>query len=282
MHGREHGGIQAAYELLGRLAGMSLHGQVDVLPVCNPMAYAAETRFTPGSDRDMMRAFATGQPADLTEALSHAVMRLVGTAEVVLNLHSAGEARYLPHAIFYREQDAEWAASLGFPLAINHSSPETLADHIFSRLRPEQLMATLELGGGIVAFPEDATLGVDLIMAYLGRRGFLGPGDYEREPTPQERVWLTDARQWVRAPGEGAFYTHAQLGADFVSEEPFGFWVGLDDLRPRPLLAPATGKLIYLRTRNRVSHGETLAMFLPPNTEAVSQARRRDDRSDQS
>jgi N-alpha-acetyl-L-2,4-diaminobutyrate deacetylase len=263
VHGREHGGIQAAYELLERLASVRLRGQVDVLPVCNPPAYAAETRFTPGSDRDMARAFTPAEPADLTEALSQAIMSLAEKAEVVLNLHSAGDARYLPHAIFYREQDTEWVASLGFPFAIKRGTPETLAFHIFSRMRPEQRTATLELGGGTVAFPEDVTLGIELILAYLGRSGFLGPGDYAREPTPPEMVWLTDARQLVCAPGEGAFYTHAQLGADFTSGEPFGFWVGLDDLRPRPLLAPATGKLIYLRTRNRVPPGGTLAMFLP-------------------
>lgn len=263
VHGREHGGIQAAYELLGRLANMPLHGQIDVLPVCNPLAYAAETRFTPHSDRDMMRAFTAGQPADLIEALSHAVMRLAEKAEVVLNLHSAGEARYLPHAIFYREQDVEWVTSLGFPFAIKQGNPETLAHHIFSRLRPEQRTAALELGGGIVAFPDDTALGIDRIIAYLGRSGFLGPGDYERRPTPPDMVWFTDARQFVHAPGEGAFYTHAQPGMDFANGEPFGFWVGLEDLHPRPLLAPTTGKLIYLRTRNRVSRGGTLAMFLP-------------------
>jgi predicted deacylase len=34
VHGREHGGIQAAYELLERLAAMPLRGQIDILPVC--------------------------------------------------------------------------------------------------------------------------------------------------------------------------------------------------------------------------------------------------------
>lgn len=264
VHGREHGGIQAAYELLERLTSVRLRGRVDVLPVCNPMAYAAETRFTPGSDRDMAHAFTPDEPADLTETLGQAVLSLAEKAEVVLNLHSAGDARYLPHVMFYREEDAEWAASLGFPFVIKRDPPETLANHLATHLRPDQRTATLELGGGTVTFPEDVTLGVELIMAFLGRSGFLGPGDYEREPTPPEMVWLTDARLFVRAPGEGAFYTHAQPGADFVGGEPFGFWVGLDDLHPRPMLAPTTGKLIYLRMRNRVPRGETLAMFLPP------------------
>lgn len=263
VHGREHGGIQTAYELVERLASVRLHGRVDVLPVCNPLAYAAGTRFTPGSDRNMARAFTLGEPADLTEALSQTVVGLAEKVEVVLNLHSAGDARYLPHVIFYREQDTEWATSMGFPFIIKRGAPEALTRRLVSCLRPEQRTMTLELGGGSVAFPEDVALGVELVMAYLGRSGFLGPGDYERELTPQEMIWLTDARQLVCASGEGAFYTHAQLGADFAAGEPFGSWVGLDDLCPRPVLAPTTGKLVYLRTRNRVHHGRTLAMFLP-------------------
>jgi predicted deacylase len=263
VHGREHGGIQAAYELVDRLAGVPLRGRIDVLPVGNPMAYAAETRFTPGSDRDMARAFTPNRPDDLTEALCHAMMGLAEKAELVLNLHTAGHARYLPHVVFYREQDIEWVASMGFPFAIRRGTPETLANHIFARLRPGQRSVTFELGGGTVAFPEDVALGVDLIFALLGRCGFLGPGDYERVATPLERIWRTDARVLVTAPGEGAFYSHSQPGQEFANKEPFGFWVGLDDLTASPVLAPTTGTLIYLRTRNRVHQGETLAMFLP-------------------
>jgi predicted deacylase len=265
VHGQEHGGIQAAYELVEQLSKTPLRGALDVLPVCNPLAYAAETRLTPSSRRDMARSFTTGKPSNLTEALSRAVVGLAEEAEVVLNLHSAGDARYLPHAMFYREKDTAWAASLGLPLAIKRGSGESLAHHVFSRLRPDQRTVTLELGGGTVAYPDEVRLGVDRVVAFLGRSGFLGPGDYEREPTPPDMIWLTDARQFVRAPGEGAFYTHARPGEDFSAGEPFGFWVGLDDLRPRRLVAPTTGKLIYLRTRNRVPGGANVAMFLPAN-----------------
>jgi predicted deacylase len=274
VHGREHGGVQAAYELLERLAAMPLWEQIDILPVCNPMAYAAESRFTPGSERNMSLAFTVGPPRDLTEALSQAVLALAEGAEIVLNLHSAGPARYLPHVMFYRPEDAEWAASLGLAFAIMPCGLDDIPAHIAARLQPEQRTVTLELGGGIVAYPQDVTVGVEAVLALLGRSGFLEPGDYDhdrREPTPPEMIYMYDARIFVRAPAEGVFYTHAWPGANFVPGEPFGFWVPLDGLQPQPVLcpelaeglAPETGRLIYLRTRNRVSQGETLAMFLP-------------------
>ncbi|HID61235.1 MAG TPA: hypothetical protein EYP49_00595 [Anaerolineae bacterium] len=269
VHGREHGGVQAAYELLERLAAMPLQGQIDILPVCNPMAYAAESRFTPHSEQNMSLAFTPGPPRDLTEALSQAVLALAREAEMVLNLHSAGEARYLPHVIFYRPEDAEWAASLGLPFAIMPRRLEAMPNHIAARLRPEQRTVTLELGGGIVAYPEDVAVGVEAVLALLGRSGFLESGDYEREPTPPEMIYMYDARLFVRAPAEGVFYTHARPGANFSSGEPFGSWFPLEgslSLQPQPVLAPEAGKLIYLRTRNRVSQGGTLAMFLPHQT----------------
>jgi hypothetical protein len=78
-------------------------------------------------------------------------------------------------------------------------------------------------------------------------------------------IWLTDARQFVRAPGDGAFYSDTEPGGDFSEGEPFGFWVGLQALYPHSLLAPTTGKLVYLRKRNRVPGGGNVAMFLPAN-----------------
>jgi predicted deacylase len=311
VHGREHGGVQAAYELLEQLAARPLRGQVHILPVCNPMAYAAESRFTPCGERNMSLTFTAGPPRDLTEALSQAVLALAKGTEMVLNLHSAGLARYLPHVMFYRPEDAEWAASLGLAFAIMPCGLEDMPNHIAARLQPEQRTVTLELGGGIVAYPEDVAVGVKAVLALLGRSGFLEPFDraqdkpgdpsttlrtgYECEPTPPELIYMYDARLFVRAPAEGAFYTQARLDANFSQGEPFGFWVPLDGLQPQPVAAPQAGelsrsqklaadcqircqpagfgnpaganrdplKLIYLRTRNRVSQGETLAMFLP-------------------
>lgn len=121
-----------------------------------------------------------------------------------------------------------------------------------------------------MAYPQDVTLGVEAILALLGRSGFLGPGDYERSPTPSELVYMHDARLFVRTPSEGAFCTQAGLGTDFSAGEPFGFWAPLDGLQPQPVLAPRDGKLVYLRTRNRVPEGQTLAMFLPPQQGALN------------
>lgn len=212
----------------------------------------------------MALSFTASPPDDLTAALSHAVLGLAKEAEMVVNLHSAGPARYLTHTIFYRPQDAEFAASFGLPFAILPRPLHALKDHIANRLREDQLTVTLELGGGMVAYREDVTVGVEAMLSLLAGSGFLSPGDYERCPTPVERIYMHDARLFVRAPSEGAFYAQASLGEDLSSGEAFGIWVPINGLQPQTVLAPADGKLIYVRTRNRASVGQTLAMFLPP------------------
>jgi predicted deacylase len=268
VHGWEHGGVHAAYELVKRLASESIEGRIDIFPVCNPLAYAAESRETPGSGQDMALCFTPGPPRDLTTALSQAVTDLAQGAEIVLNLHSAGPARYLVHAIFYHPQDADWAGSLGLPFAILPRPLDTLKDHIANRLQEDQMTVTLELGGGMVAYPQDVALGVQAILSLLGRHGFLRSHECDCSSTPPELIYLYDARVFVRASSDEAFYSHARLGADFCSGETFGFSVTLTGLQPQPVLAPCDGKLVYLRTRNRVAKGHTLAMFLPPQQRA--------------
>ena len=136
VHGWEHGGVQAAYELLRRLASTPLPGTIDILPVCNPLAYAAESRETPGSDQNMALCFSAGPPHDLTTALSQAVTDLADEAETVLNLHSAGPARYLVHAMFYRAQDAEWATERTWIGLSGAGSPARFEElHLASRNR---------------------------------------------------------------------------------------------------------------------------------------------------
>jgi predicted deacylase len=114
-----------------------------------------------------------------------------------------------------------------------------------------------------VAYPEDVSLGVEVILALLGRMEILGSEKYSRPPTPPEWIYTRDARQLVYAPSEGAFYSQRHPGEDLEQGEEFGFWVPLNGLHPQPMPSPTRGKLIYLRTRNRVSKGATLAMFLP-------------------
>jgi len=267
VHGREHTGILVAYKLAEYLATRPLKGMVDIIPVANPLAYASGTRETAEDGSNLGNSFAVSEPGNITEAMAMAIRRLAQGAEWVLDLHSAGEARYLPHVVFLREEDAHVAASFGLPFAI-------LRRRTREGVKGSSLVAVslsggargliLELGGGVTVYPEDVEEGLEAVINFLGRNGYLEGKGFAVTSTPPKRVYLSDARVFVRAPEEGVFYPEAELGAMVDKGAILGIWVPLATLRPTTLAAPCRGMVIYLRTKCRSHEGETLAMLLPP------------------
>ncbi|UCC77965.1 MAG: succinylglutamate desuccinylase/aspartoacylase family protein [Anaerolineales bacterium] len=271
IHGREHTSIQVAYDLVAQLENAALKGVIDIIPVANPLAYAAETRESLLDGLNLGQAFAASEPRSITSAIAVAIRGLVEGAEWVLDLHSAGEARYLPHVIFARAKDADMAASLGLPFAIlrrrtREGAREGALSWAAAQAGTRGL--ALELGGGIAVFPEDVARGLQTVIAFLGQQGFLEAGDSATAPTARVCVYLDDVRVFVRAPGEGAFYPCTKLGAVLDRTQELGMWVALDTLRPTSVVAPCRGKLIYLRIRCRTPDGATLAMLLPERSDA--------------
>lgn len=72
-HGREHGSILVAYRLGEELNRLNLTGSIEILPVANPLAYAAGTRETPLDGMNLGEAFGYGEPRSLTQALAVAI-----------------------------------------------------------------------------------------------------------------------------------------------------------------------------------------------------------------
>ncbi len=271
IHGREHSSIQVAYDLVAHLKNTALKGAIDIVPVANPLAYASETRESLEDGLNLGQSFVASEPRSITEAMAVAIRRLVEGAEWVLDLHSAGEARYLPHVIFAREADADMAAAMGLPFAILRRRTREGAREgslSWAAAQAGTRGLALELGGGIAAFPEDVARGLLTVLAFLARQGFLEASDRATAPTAPDRVYLDDVRVFVRAPGEGAFYPRTTLGAVLDPGQELGMWVALDTLQPTPIVAPRRGWLIYLRIRCRAPAGATLAMLLPEPGEA--------------
>lgn len=275
IHGREHGGIRTAFALMETLNGVpELRGVVDVLPVANPESYAAETRTNPVDGQNLGECFAgcgvdgenpgpngSGQ----TEAIARAILaRLDGCAHL-LDLHSAGEARYLPHALFFREEQAASAAAAGLPVALlrkttrDGATTGTLSQAAALRGIPA---LALELGGGTTIWPEDVGVGVRAVLSLLAYWNYLSP-KHASEPTAPGRVYTQDSRMFTKAEEEGVFYPSVEPGQALRKGDRIGTWVPLKNLEPEPVVAGAGGNLLYLRSRCRTHSGDTLAMMLP-------------------
>ena len=275
IHGRENGGIGTAYALMETLTGISeLRGVVDVLPVANPESCDAETRTNPVDGKNLGECFTgCGVAEDTlelngrsqTEAIARAILaRLDGCAHLV-DLHSAGEARYLPHALFFREEEASSAAAAGLPVALlRKTTREGAATGMLSQaaaLRGIPAL-TFELGGGITIWPEDVGVGVRAILSILAYWNYLSP-KHASEPTAPNQVYTQDSRMFTKAAEEGVFYPSVEPGQALRRGDRLGTWVSLKNLEAKPVLGGDEGYLLYLRSRCRTHGGDTLAMVLP-------------------
>jgi predicted deacylase len=273
VHGREHSGVRVAYALAERLAALTLRGTVEILPVANPQGFTAESRENPVDGKNLGESFfqaAVGNAADgnsptQTEAIASRILEWSAGCSHLLDLHAAGEARYLPHALFIREEDGDAAAAAGLPFTLlRRRTREGSTTGVLCQAAVEQGTETLalELGGGTTTFDEDVQLGVDAVLSLLSVWGYV-PEEHRLVPTHPERVYLRDERKFIRAWEEGAFYPDLKLGVSLEKGTRIGTWVSLESFRALPVLALERGFPIYVRTRCRSHSGDTLVMLLP-------------------
>jgi predicted deacylase len=264
IHGWEHASIWTAYNLIQQLSYLQVNGRIVVVPVANPPAFAGESRLTPQDEGNLGSAFGEQAPGGLTGGLAEALRKLTLEATLVLDLHSAGEARYLPHVIYWREKDARLAAAGGLPFVLFRTTTrEGSSDTLGQSLRPDQTGLVIECGGGLVAEQEDIQTSLLSVRRLLANQGFLSaPGLDILPPTPPERVFTADQRRLFKTEAEGAFFPQVDLGDRVQSGETLGWWLPLDSLQPQLFLNPEYGLVIYLRTRNRVHPGQTVAALI--------------------
>lgn len=102
VHGDEFEGMAAVPELVARVDPLQSAGALLVLPICNPLAFDAQSRESPpaADGRNLAREF-PGDPAGsptqrLAAALFDLVSGLLGAEDLFVDLHSAGTRyRYL-------------------------------------------------------------------------------------------------------------------------------------------------------------------------------------------
>lgn len=264
VHGWEHAGVWSAYALIHYLASRPVQGLIAVLPVANPDAFEGESRLTRQDGGNLGSAYGGTPPTGLTGQLAQVIRRLTGQAELVLDLHAAGEARYLPHVIFWRLQDAQLAAVAGLPFAIHRTTTrEGSQDTLGQALRPDQHCLTIEAGGGLVAWGQDVTMTLLAVRRLLAHQGWLDEPELSKlAPTAESRVFRTDRRRLLKAQTEGAFYPQVNLGEQVHAGQNLGWWLPLEDLQPRVFPAPQPGLVVYQRTRHRVHPQQTLTAII--------------------
>jgi len=262
-HGGEITGMGVAHRLIEYLKSIDIQGRVAIVSILNVWGARSGSRENPLDGININSCYGGGGESP-SSRLAGLVMELAAGHDYVLDLHSAGYARYERHIIFHRDSDIEVARCFGFRFLIKRlTGKEGKGGSLTSVLSGLGKVAlTLELGGGHVVYPEDLEGGVEGILRFLGRVGLVDVG-LSLEKTALDRVYKEDCRVFIKAEEEGIYLPGVELGGEVKGGESLGGFIPLDGSGPKKVEAPQGGWLIYLRDKSRIGRGETIAALIP-------------------
>jgi predicted deacylase len=177
VHGDEYEGIASAASIWHDLDPRQLRGTVTVVPVANPPAFDVGTRVSPRDGLNLARTFPGAADGTPTERIAHALARLIRDADLLIDLHSAGQHYAMPLlAGSFASQDSLGqrcqAAALAFGAPIYWAHPDVSPGRSLSvALEADVACLYAECGGGGRVRPADLAayrLGVQRVLEHIG------------------------------------------------------------------------------------------------------------------
>jgi len=264
-HGTEHTSIQIAHRLFDYLMdARDLRADVTIIPMANVEGIRKELRGNPLDGKVITTCYPGLAQGSSSERIAFEIWKRAKDSDCILDLHSAGHARYVQHVIFHDKETFPLLRTFGFDFAIRRSQgKEGKGGSLAAEARRQGILAfSLELGGGHIVFLEDVDSGLRAILSFLRSLGCL-PSARRTRLTSLRRIYMHDARVFARSPVDGVVYLHCELNDKILKGMPLATCIDLTSLRRYVLKSPASGRIVYLRTKSRIGHGETVAMILP-------------------
>jgi len=267
IHGIENTGIQIAFELMKFLKNSNLNYKAGILPLVNIEGALKETRENPVDGKDINNSFLNRKPISFSdsEKIAQYVWDIAGEYEWIIDLHSAGCARYLPHVIIYEDRVIEDVKHFGFPFIIKRKTGKSGKRNTFLAMAAQEgrKACALELGGGQTVFIEDINYDMRKIINFLHHLNLLSEPKKEKLiKTDPKQIYLRDCRKIIKAPHQGLLFFKKKLGDEVKKSDTVTGLLNITNLKLTKLNAPISGKIIYVRTKNNINSGETAFMVL--------------------
>ena len=265
IHGMENTGIQIALELMKFLKNSNLNYKAGILPLVNIEGALKETRENPVDGKDINNSFLNKKPISLSdsEKIAQYVWDIAGEYEWIIDLHSAGFARYLPHVIIYEDRVIEDVKHFGFPFIVKRKTGKSGNRNTFLAMAAQKgkKACALELGGGQTVFIEDINYGMGKIINFLHYLNLpSGPKKEKLIKTDPDQIYLRDCRKIIKAPNQGLLFFRKRLGDEVKKNDTVAELLSIADFKLTKLNTPISGKIIYIRTKNNINSGETAFM----------------------
>jgi predicted deacylase len=255
VHGDEYEGPSAIAQFVDTLSPENVRGTVVVIPVANPLAFAAGTRLSPIDGLNMARVFPGKEDGMPTERLAYFLFhQFANKADYLIDLHSGGvEYEFLPVAGFYgvpKPENPSFQAARTMGLPALWQLPETAGVLSREATRAGKVAVGAEyLGAGRVS-EEGVQAYARGIQRCLQLWQVLEPSSSPEVPEP--RVFADD---WLLAAATGIFRAGRKLGDNVVAGEELATIMGYRGEVLAQLVAPHEGVVLGLRSKAYITAG---------------------------
>jgi len=265
VHGDELEGVLAARRIARLLDPATLAGTVRLAAPAHPAAWQAVSRVSPVDGQNLARVFPGADDGTPTERVAaFLTARLIAGADLLIDLHSAGEGFDMPLLVGYHagsgpvcDRAAAAAAAFGAPFLWQH--PEESSGRSLSAAAAHGVPSLYVEGrGGGQVRRRDLDCYVDGVLRVLHHLGMTAAA-----PPASASVVVRgdgDTDGGIVAGAAGYLVTAAEVGDRVVADTVLAEVV---DDHGTPLAAvrsPRDGVVMLLRRRSRVAAGDTVAI----------------------
>ena len=272
VHGDEYEPMAAALQIIPLLQGNVLKGSVTVIPLANPGAYHAGSRF--GDDGLDMARVCPGNPVGTsTERAASEVSRLIRESDYLVDMHTGGItydihplAGYMLHSDT-RILEIQRQMAQCFNLPIVWGTEPSPDGRTLSVARDAGIPAIyLEYGGGTGFRPQVTKAYVSGFLNLLRHLGMM-EGEYSIR---NDGYWVEDPRKdsgflqgKMPAPTDGIFIGAVQTGSLLKAGDLWGTII--DPIRgsKTEVRADIDGLAFLKRNTVKVNKGDALGGILP-------------------
>lgn len=256
VHGDEADGIAAAFALVAALSPADFTGCVTIVPIANPMAFAAGQRRSPVDGRDLNRTCPgdpDGTPSERLAAVLSALVRR--NADFLFTLHGwYGTGVAHPHVEFDLAEGPTRAASraachaAGFELVVAADWPPGVLPKVAVNAGIPAMES--EIGGLGDCRPENVAWLLERIRALMTHLGMTD------RPAASAATGPCHRHCYVNAPVAGVLHRLATLGARVTAGETVAVIRDLAGNVVATIAAPATGIVVTERRYLSVARGK--------------------------
>ena len=272
VHGDELEGVVAARMFAAQLNAMpagTLTGRVKVVPVSNPVAFAARSRTTPTDGANLARVFPGRPDGTVTEQIAHVLTtEVIAGADLLVDLHSAGAKYEMPvFAGFVSDapmgaRSAKATFAFGAPMVWEHAgSGPGRSMSAAEDLGVASIYVEGSGGGGLIGRDVDIYIdGLHRLLAWLGMTA-------ERHATPLPPLVLRgddgDVDESLACSVAGYCITRVRAGDIVQSGQNLADIVNDAGDTIEQIRSPRLGTVMMLRRQAEVQPADGIAMLGP-------------------